>query len=81
MYYVATVTALFENIAVIVDQHQPIVDKYYGDGKMIHVVARLMRECDRVVKGLIQGWEEERAVKRKVFFSLAPFPLVLSVFR
>lgn len=66
MYYIAMVTALFESIAVIVDQHQPIVDKYYGQGKMLLVAERLMNECDRVIKGLVEGWEEERGVKRKV---------------
>jgi hypothetical protein len=59
-------TALFESIAMIVDQHQPVVEKYYGLGKMHSVVKRLLSECDRVVKGIIEGWEEERTMKRKV---------------
>jgi hypothetical protein len=59
-------TALFESIAMIVDQHQPVVESYYGVGKMASVIARLMQECDRVCKGLIDGWEEERATKPKV---------------
>ncbi|KAJ7046514.1 COG4 transport protein-domain-containing protein [Mycena alexandri] len=65
-YYITALTALFESIALIVDQHQPVVEKYYGEGKMQRVVARLLEECDRVVKGLIEGWEEERSVKRKM---------------
>lgn len=75
MYYIAMVTGLFESIAVIVDQHQPIVDKYYGQGKMLRVAERLMGECDRVVKGLVEGWEEERGVKRKVGNSSPPPPV------
>lgn len=55
---------------MIIDQHQPIVDKYYGEGKMLVVVGRLMGECDRVVKGLVEGWEEERGVQRKVASTL-----------
>ena len=51
---------------MIVDQHQPIVEKYYGSGKMASVIARLLQECDRLAKGLIEGWEEERQMKRKV---------------
>lgn len=51
---------------MIVDQHQPVVESYYGVGKMASVIARLMQECDRVCKGLIDGWEEERATKPKV---------------
>ncbi|KAG8757483.1 hypothetical protein FRC14_002012 [Serendipita sp. 396] len=71
MYYIAMVTGLFESIAVIVDQHQPIVDKYYGEGKMLLVAQRLMNECDRVIKGWVEGWEEERDIKRKTFELLA----------
>lgn len=51
---------------MIVDQHQPVVEKYYGVGKMRLVVERLLQECDRVAKGIIDGWEEERTMKRKV---------------
>jgi len=51
---------------MIVDQHQPVVEKYYGSGKMRKVVLRLLEECDRVTEGLLSGWEEERLMKRKV---------------
>ena len=51
---------------MIVDQHQPIVEKYYGPDKMSSVIVRLLQECDRVAKGLLEGWEEERSMKRKV---------------
>ena len=51
---------------MIVDQHQPIVDKYYGNGKMDNVVTRLIQECDRVVKSTLDSFEEERAMQRKV---------------
>ncbi|KAJ7191082.1 COG4 transport protein-domain-containing protein [Mycena pura] len=66
LYYITALTALFESIALIVDQHQPVVAKYYGRGKMLSVVVRLLEECDRVVKGLIESWEEERSIKRKI---------------
>ncbi|KAN0141390.1 COG4 domain containing protein [Lactarius tabidus] len=81
LYYITALTALFESIAMIVDQHQPVVESYYGAGKMASVIARLLQECDRVCKGLIEGWEEERAMKRKLadvahvnFSSAAPSP-------
>ncbi|KAL6309196.1 COG4-domain-containing protein [Sparassis latifolia] len=66
LYYVTALTALFESIAMIVDQHQPVVEKYYGPGKMTSVLERLLRESDRVVKDLLEGWEEERSMKRKL---------------
>ncbi|KZV62045.1 COG4-domain-containing protein [Peniophora sp. CONT] len=66
LYYITALTALFESIAMIVDQHQPIVEKYYGVGKMASVISRLLQECDRLAKGLIEGWEEERQMRRKL---------------
>lgn len=66
LYYITALTALFESIAMIVDQHQPVVEKYYGPGKMASVLERLLQESDRVVKDLIEGWEEERSMERKV---------------
>ena len=71
MYYITMLTSLFEGVALIVDQHQPIVEKYYGRGKMITVVSKLLEECDRVVTKLTEGWEEERALKRKVVLFLS----------
>ncbi|KAI0290488.1 COG4-domain-containing protein [Russula brevipes] len=83
LYYITALTALFESIAMIVDQHQPVVESYYGTGKMVSVIARLLQECDRVCKGLIEGWEEERGMKRKLadvananFPSAVPSPTV-----
>ncbi|CEL51504.1 Conserved oligomeric Golgi complex subunit 4 OS=Bos taurus GN=COG4 PE=2 SV=1 [Rhizoctonia solani AG-1 IB] len=79
VYYTAALTALYESVAGLIDQHQPIVEKYYGSGNMHTVVARLLRECDRVVNGLYDGWEEERDISRKLsdartatFQTLAP---------
>ncbi|RPD65758.1 COG4-domain-containing protein [Lentinus tigrinus ALCF2SS1-7] len=66
LYYITALTALFESIALIVDQHQPVVEKYYGLGKMGLVLDRLLQEADRVVKDLLEGWEEERSMKRKL---------------
>ncbi|CAL1703811.1 unnamed protein product [Somion occarium] len=66
LYFITALTALFESIAMIVDQHQPVVEKYYGPGKMASVLERLLQESDRVVKDLIEGWEEERSMKRKL---------------
>ena len=66
LYYITALTALYESIAMIVDQHQPVVEKYYGPGKMTSVLGRLLDESDRVTKSLIEGWEEERSMKRRV---------------
>lgn len=42
------------------------MDKYYGSGRMRTVVGRLVGESDRVVRNLVEGWEEERRVGRLI---------------
>jgi conserved oligomeric Golgi complex subunit 4 len=69
MHYVTAFTSLFESIAMIVSQHQPVVEKYYGNGKMYNVIKRLIEECDRVLSGLLESWEEDRNVMRKVRYT------------
>ncbi|OCF32799.1 hypothetical protein I316_05435 [Kwoniella heveanensis BCC8398] len=66
LYYLTSLTNLLEAIAHIIDQHQPVVDKYYGKGKMKTVVGRLVGESDRVVRNLVEGWEEDRRVGRLI---------------
>eukprot|EP00795_Rhopilema_esculentum_P001200 gene1200-15566_t len=41
-----TLTLLFEGIARIVEDHQPLVDTYYGPGRMVTVLKALQEECD-----------------------------------
>lgn len=79
LYYITHLTALFESIGLIVDQHQPVVEKYYGPGRMRSVVGRLQQEGDRVLEGLVSGWEEERRVGRLVSDHRATSPRGLSL--
>lgn len=67
LYYVTALTALFESIALIIDQHQPLVEKYYGPGKTSRVLDHLLQESGRVIQSILEGWEEQREMKRKVF--------------
>ena len=66
IYYLNQLTSLLESIAHIIDQHQPVVDKYYGKGRTRTVVGRLVGESDRVVRNLVEGWEEDRRVGRLI---------------
>lgn len=60
-------TILFENLALLVDQHQPLVDRHYGPGNFARgVMPGLQEECDRLGKRVCETWSEERAVRRKV---------------
>ncbi|EIN07598.1 COG4-domain-containing protein [Punctularia strigosozonata HHB-11173 SS5] len=76
LYYTTVLTALFESIAIIIDQHQPVVEKYYGAGKMTLVIRRLLEECDRISIGLLDNWKEQRSIERKLAeTSTSPFAL------
>lgn len=64
--HIAHLTSLLESIALIIDQHQPVVEKYYGSGRMVRVLQRLQSEADRTVRSLVEAWEEERRVGRLI---------------
>lgn len=42
-----TMTLLFEGIARIIEIHQPIIETYYGPGRLLKTVTILQKECDR----------------------------------
>lgn len=56
---------------MVIDQHQPVVEKYYGTGNMRSVIKRLLEECDRVVRSTLEAWREDRSIKRKVEFFMS----------
>ena len=81
LYYITALTALFEGVAMIVDQHQPVVEKYYGPRRMRRVLKTLLQECDRVTKGIVDKWEEERSMKRKVnYFPVLSMNIPIDLF-
>lgn len=51
------------------------MEKYYGTGRMLVVIERLQLEADKVVKTLVEGWEDERRVGRLVSSHKARFIL------
>ncbi|CAG8628414.1 3762_t:CDS:10 [Funneliformis mosseae] len=65
-FYGNALTKLFENIALIIDQHQPAVETHYGPGKMIRVVERLQEECDKQSRIILNTFYDERQIQRKV---------------
>ena len=75
LYFVAALTALFESVCGIVDQHQSIVSKHYGKDKMQYVVQKLIDECDSIVERTLDNWEEQRNMKRMVCCAFLCFRL------
>ncbi|KAL9091426.1 MAG: hypothetical protein Q9165_004812 [Trypethelium subeluteriae] len=66
LFYANTLTRLFEHVAQIVDGHEPLVERHYGNGMMVKVIEGLQVEAD-VQGGLIlDTWSDERSVDRRL---------------
>lgn len=60
-------TMLFENLALLIDMHQPVVDRHYGVGNFAKgVMGGLMEECDRTGGKILRSWQEGRDVQKKL---------------
>lgn len=60
-------TTLFEHLALLIDQHQPLVDRNYGPGNFLNgVMPGLQEECDRLGRRIWDAWWDERAVPHKL---------------
>jgi hypothetical protein len=57
---------LFDSVVVIIDQHQPVIENFYGPGKMLRVIQRLQEESDIRSRKIMDAFEEERDIRRKV---------------
>ncbi|ORX74215.1 hypothetical protein DL89DRAFT_11849 [Linderina pennispora] len=64
--YALRLTRLFEVIAVVVDNHFPVVEAHYGAGRMIRVIQRLQLEGAKRASMALDFFEEERHVKRRL---------------
>ncbi|XP_077986073.1 conserved oligomeric Golgi complex subunit 4-like [Glandiceps talaboti] len=58
--YADTLTLLFEGIARVVEIHQPLVETYYGPGRMFSLMSALQRECDKQAKKIIDEFIKNR---------------------
>lgn len=41
-----TLTVFLENLARVVEVNQPIIESYYGNGRLLQMIQILQRECD-----------------------------------
>ncbi|XP_057390791.1 conserved oligomeric Golgi complex subunit 4 isoform X2 [Balaenoptera acutorostrata] len=55
-----TLTLLFEGIARIVETHQPIVETYYGPGRLFTLIKYLQVECDGQVEKVVDKFIKQR---------------------
>ena len=64
--YVHALTKLFEHIAQVVDGHSNLVQRHYGLGTMIKVMERLHVEADVQGGIVLDTWNDERGIDRKL---------------
>lgn len=60
-----TLTLLFENFARVVEVNQPIIESFYGAGRLIQLFEILQRECDCEVKRLLTEFHRNRQLARR----------------
>ncbi|KAA8913258.1 COG4 transport protein-domain-containing protein [Sphaerosporella brunnea] len=65
-FYASAMTRLFEHIATIVEQHGALVDRHYGEGKMVKVIERLQIEADTQGGIIIDMFMDEKTMDRKL---------------
>ncbi|KAI1495725.1 COG4 transport protein-domain-containing protein [Biscogniauxia marginata] len=65
-FYANALTKLFENIAQIVEGHGGLVERHYGEGKMVRVIERLQMEADVQGGIILDSWSDERSIDRRL---------------
>uniref|UniRef100_A0A671NFB0 Conserved oligomeric Golgi complex subunit 4 n=1 Tax=Sinocyclocheilus anshuiensis TaxID=1608454 RepID=A0A671NFB0_9TELE len=60
-----TLTLLLEGIARIVETHQPIVETYYGPGRLHTLLAHLQNECDKQAQKIVDKFIQQRDYNNK----------------
>lgn len=55
-----TLTLLLEGIARIVETHQPIVETYYGPGRLYTLITHLQKECDKQAQRVVDKFIQQR---------------------
>lgn len=66
-YYGALLSNLFEQLAVFISKHEPVVDRLFGPGAFSRdVLPHLQPEWDRTGAQVLDALEEQRQVRRKL---------------
>lgn len=64
--YADALTMIFENLARVVEVNQPLLDSYYGNGRLLDLVTVLQRECDQEMRNLLQEFNLNRHINRRI---------------
>nr|CAG4641537.1 EOG090X02VY [Eurycercus lamellatus] len=61
-----TLTLLLEGVARIVEIHQPLVETYYGPGRLLQVVEYLQPECDKQANQILSEFRRTRQLDKQI---------------
>ena len=61
-----TLTLLFEGVARIIEIHQPLIETYYGPGKVFDAIKTLQKECDVQAGEIFSQVRKRRGIRDKV---------------
>ena len=61
-----TLTFLLEGVARIVEIHQPLVETYYGPGRLLQVVEHLQPECDKQASQVLVEFRRTRQLDKQI---------------
>merc|ERR1719500_301036 len=61
-----TLTLLFEGVARIIEIHQPLIETYYGPGKVFDAIKTLQKECDVQAGEIFTQVRKRRGIRDKV---------------
>lgn len=65
MIFVDTLTLLLEGIARIIETNQPIVETYYGPGRLHRLISHLQVECDKQSQSVVDKFIQNRDYQNK----------------
>lgn len=61
-----TLTLLFEGLAKVIDTQQPLIETYYGPGRLLSAILVLQKECDVQMKRVLLEWTKTRQINKKI---------------
>eukprot|EP00095_Tigriopus_kingsejongensis_P011780 maker-scaffold119_size336447-snap-gene-1.16 protein:Tk11780 transcript:maker-scaffold119_size336447-snap-gene-1.16-mRNA-1 annotation:"conserved oligomeric golgi complex subunit 4" len=60
-----TLTLLFEGIARTVEIHQPLIETFYGPGRLLKVLTVFQEDCDKQAEKILAAFAHKRDLKAK----------------
>lgn len=57
---------LFENFLRVIEVNQPIIETFYGHGRLAQMVVALQHECDDEIKKLLNEFHKNRHIHHRI---------------